>query len=74
MRSEYVQAAINILDEEIGRVSKDDKLISLKTKKRNTNEQHSIHWSGISFCWIHGGLPKQGKENLPRKQGGGSSR
>ncbi len=34
MRSEFVQAAINILEEEVGRVNKDDKHPAAKTKKR----------------------------------------
>ena len=37
MRSDFVQAAINILDEEVGRISKDDKLAPTKAKKRKTS-------------------------------------
>jgi len=41
MRSEFVQAAINILDEEMGRVSKDDKSPASKTAKRKTSSSAS---------------------------------
>ncbi len=41
MRSDFVQAAINILEEEVGRVSKDDKLATTKTKKNKTSGNSS---------------------------------
>jgi tetratricopeptide (TPR) repeat protein len=68
MRSEYVQAAINILDEEIGRVSKDDKLISLKTKKRNTKSSTQSTGQVFLFAGYMVDYPSKEKKTFPESK------